>query len=94
MVPGALTSGWNASAARASPADRLRWALIEQGIDPEPLGRIDDAIEPGTVWVRASPPTPLMVIAATAHRRGITVWSRPWARGGRRSMLFALRDAL
>ena len=51
----------------ATPADRLRWALLEQGMDPALLDIADDPTHPRTVVVR----TPL----GTAVRRGLSaVW--------------------
>jgi hypothetical protein len=50
----------------ATPADRLRWALLEQGIDPAQFDLADDNTQPRTVVVR----TPLR----TAARGLLTMW--------------------
>ena len=50
----------------ATPAERLRWALIEQGHDPALFDLTDDDTRPATVVVRAS---------LRAAARGLTaVW--------------------
>ena len=50
----------------ATPADRLRWALLEQGMDPVLLDIADDPAHQGTVVVRTT--------LATAVRGLIAVW--------------------
>lgn len=50
----------------ATPADRLGWELIEQGIDPATFELADDHSHPGTVLVRAT--------FRTAARGLISAW--------------------